>query len=86
MQHLKHYNAGTRRDAISGLRELLDAHWSLLDSALAVVLNACARVISDEVGDFCSSIIPLTPMLQDAGVRKVLLGLFTWILPRIPQV
>lgn len=69
IQHLKHYSAGTRKDAILGLRELLEAHRTLLDSALSVLINACVRIIADE----------------DAGVRKALLGFFTWIFPRIPQ-
>lgn len=102
IQHLKHYSAGTRKgvsfsgsglsdadpfsDAILGLRELLEAHRTLLDSALSVLINACVRIIADEVCDPCFRIIPLTPILQDAGVRKALLGFFTWIFPRIPQV
>ena len=102
IQHLKHYSAGTRKgasilcsreldvdifiDAIVGLRELLETHRALLDSSLSILINACARVISDEVCGPCSRVTPLIPMLQDAGVRKALLGLFAWILPRVPQV
>ena len=102
IQHLKHYSAGTRKgapcfggielyvnlfiDAIAGLRELLEVHRALLVSSLSILVNACARVIADEVCGSCSLVIPLTPMLQDAGVRKALLGLFDWILPRVPQV
>ncbi|RDB28596.1 Testis-expressed sequence 10 protein [Hypsizygus marmoreus] len=67
--HTKHYNATTRKDAILGLRELLDAHWALLDSSLAALINACVRMIGDE----------------DASVRKALLTFFSWLLPRIPQ-
>jgi pre-rRNA-processing protein IPI1 len=73
-------------DAILGLRELLEAHRALLDSALPVLINACVRIIADEVCAFPVGVISLMPVSQDAGVRKALLGLFTWLLPRIPQV
>jgi pre-rRNA-processing protein IPI1 len=102
IQHLKHYNAGTRKgapfsggresdsdllpDAIAGLREILEAHRILLDSGLSTLINACVRIIADEVCGSSFRTIPLTPMLQDAGVRKALLGLFAWVLPQVPQV
>ncbi|KAJ7492529.1 hypothetical protein FB451DRAFT_1218647 [Mycena latifolia] len=66
--HLKHYNAGTRKDAIAGLRELLDAHPEILESSLTTLINAAVRVVGDE----------------DATVRKSLLEFFVWIFPRIP--
>ncbi|KAF7320428.1 Ipi1-N domain-containing protein [Mycena kentingensis (nom. inval.)] len=66
--HLKHYNAPTRRDAISGLRELLDSHPQLLDASLPTLITAAARAIGDE----------------DASVRKALLDFFIWLFPRIP--
>ncbi|KAJ7181761.1 hypothetical protein C8R43DRAFT_970362 [Mycena crocata] len=66
--HLKHYSAGTRKDAIAGLRELLDGHPEILESSLTVLVNAAVRIVGDE----------------DATVRKALLEFFVWLLPRIP--
>ncbi|KAJ7254014.1 hypothetical protein B0H12DRAFT_1050739 [Mycena haematopus] len=66
--HLKHYSAGTRKDAIIGLRELLDAHPTVLESSLRTLINATARLVGDE----------------DAAVRKSLLEFFVWLFPRIP--
>ncbi|KAJ7293677.1 hypothetical protein C8J57DRAFT_34512 [Mycena rebaudengoi] len=66
--HLKHYNAGTRKDAIAGLRELLDAHPHLLESSLTTLINGAVRTLGDE----------------DAAVRKSLLEFFAWLFPRIP--
>ncbi|KAJ6575217.1 hypothetical protein B0H19DRAFT_1127709 [Mycena capillaripes] len=66
--HLKHYSAGTRRDAIAGLRELLDAHPTVLESSLTTLINAAVRLVGDE----------------DALVRKTLVELFVWLFPRIP--
>ncbi|KAJ7783892.1 hypothetical protein DFH07DRAFT_874241 [Mycena maculata] len=66
--HLKHYSAGTRKDAIAGLRELLNAHPEILDASLTTLINASVRVIGDE----------------DTTVRKVLLEFFVWLFPRIP--
>lgn len=37
------------KDAIAGLRELLEEHPSLINSSLTAILHACARIISDEV-------------------------------------
>ncbi|KAF8640646.1 hypothetical protein AX17_000303 [Amanita inopinata Kibby_2008] len=65
--HLKHYNAATRRDAIFGVRELLESHWDLLELSLVPLLNGLFRLIGDE----------------DASVRKALISLLTWLLPRI---
>ncbi|TEB34941.1 hypothetical protein FA13DRAFT_1660099 [Coprinellus micaceus] len=67
--HLKHYNAATRKDAILGMRELLETHWHLLESNLAPLVNAVVRLIGDE----------------DASVRKALLGFMSWMVPRIPS-
>ncbi|KAK7064145.1 testis-expressed sequence 10 protein [Favolaschia claudopus] len=67
--HLKHYNAGTRKDAIAGLRELLDAHQALLETSLTPLINATVRLVGDE----------------DAGVRRSLLDFFAWLFPRIPK-
>ncbi|KAI8980644.1 hypothetical protein BD414DRAFT_420409 [Trametes punicea] len=67
--HLKHYNAGTRRDAILGLRELLEAHSELISAHLTTLVNNCVRIIGDE----------------DASVRKALLSFFTWLFRQIPR-
>ncbi|KAL6304291.1 hypothetical protein BKA93DRAFT_733535 [Sparassis latifolia] len=65
---LRHYNSGTRRDALLGLRELLETHRELLSSHLTALVNSCVRVISDE----------------DASVRKTLLAFLGWLLRQIP--
>ncbi|KZT30468.1 hypothetical protein NEOLEDRAFT_1053675 [Neolentinus lepideus HHB14362 ss-1] len=67
--HLKHYNANTRKDAISGIRELLDSYPRLIETRLNALLTTCARLIGDE----------------DASVRKALLAFFDWLLPRVPS-
>ncbi|KAL4242182.1 Pre-rRNA-processing protein IPI1 [Abortiporus biennis] len=67
--HLKHYNANTRKDAIFGLRELLEEHPALIDLHLTAIVNSCVRLIGDE----------------DAGVRKSLLSFMSWFLSRVPQ-
>ncbi|KAE9411033.1 hypothetical protein BT96DRAFT_983687 [Gymnopus androsaceus JB14] len=69
LAHLKHHNPGTRKDTIFGFRELLDAHWELIDSSLPVLINATVRIIGDE----------------DASVRKALLSFYSWLIPRIPK-
>ncbi|KAI9060172.1 hypothetical protein FKP32DRAFT_1595567 [Trametes sanguinea] len=69
IMHLKHYNAATRRDAILGLRELLEAHPELIGTHLTTLVNNCVRVIGDE----------------DASVRKALLPFFTWLFRQIPR-
>ncbi|XP_006454401.1 hypothetical protein AGABI2DRAFT_214405 [Agaricus bisporus var. bisporus H97] len=69
LTHLKHYNPSVKRDALAGLNELLEAHWSLINKNLSLLINQLARLINDE----------------DASVRKQLLAFFTWLLPRIPQ-
>ncbi|KAF8912738.1 hypothetical protein CPB84DRAFT_1670522 [Gymnopilus junonius] len=70
ISHLKHYNAGTRKDAVLGLRELLDSNWEMIDSCLTSLLNALVRLISDEAR---------------THVRKQLLSFLAWLLPRIPS-
>ncbi|KAF8216124.1 hypothetical protein K438DRAFT_1800104 [Mycena galopus ATCC 62051] len=67
--HLKHYSAGTRKDAIAGLRELLDAHPAVLESSLTAIITATVRLVGDE----------------DASVRKSLLEFLVWLFPRIPM-
>ncbi|OCH95802.1 hypothetical protein OBBRIDRAFT_871454 [Obba rivulosa] len=69
LAHLKHYNAGTRRDAILGLRELLEAHPDLIEKNLTPLVNACVRLIGDE----------------DASIRKTLLSFLNWLLPQTPS-
>ncbi|KAI0931972.1 hypothetical protein AcV5_004663 [Taiwanofungus camphoratus] len=66
--HLKHYNAGTRRDAILGLRELMEGHPGLIGLNLTALVNSCVRLIGDE----------------DASVRKTLLSFFGWLLRQVP--
>ncbi|KAF8576820.1 hypothetical protein K439DRAFT_1397060 [Ramaria rubella] len=66
--HLKHYNPTIRKDALCGLRELLDNHPELMETSLTPVIQACARVVGDE----------------DAEVRKALLFFFAWILRLAP--
>ncbi|KAI0652243.1 hypothetical protein C8Q79DRAFT_898200 [Trametes meyenii] len=67
--HLRHYNATTRRDAIHGLRELLDAHPELINAHLTTLVNSCVRIIGDE----------------DATVRKALLPFFAWLFRQVPR-
>ncbi|KAI0348476.1 hypothetical protein BDW22DRAFT_1424636 [Trametopsis cervina] len=69
MVHLKHYNSGTRKDAILGLRELFEVHPETMVSSLTPLLNGCVRLIADE----------------DASVRKGLLSFFSWLLRRVPR-
>ncbi|EPQ60740.1 hypothetical protein GLOTRDRAFT_31411 [Gloeophyllum trabeum ATCC 11539] len=64
---LKHYNASTRKDALHGLRELLEGYPYLIESRLSSLLATCSRLIGDE----------------DASVRKALLGFFDWLLPKV---
>ncbi|THH10532.1 hypothetical protein EW145_g1260 [Phellinidium pouzarii] len=70
LAHLKHYNAGIRKDALQGLRELLEEHYDLIEPNLLKLVNASARLISDE----------------DASVRKEFHSFFSWLLPRVPRV
>ncbi|KAF5390285.1 hypothetical protein D9757_002858 [Collybiopsis confluens] len=67
--NIKHHNSGTRKDAIFGLRELLDTHWELIDSSLPTIINTTVRNIGDE----------------DMSVRKALLSFYSWLIPRIPR-
>lgn len=46
---LKHYSAGTRKDAIFSARELFQDHPGLLERSIAPLLGACARIVGDEV-------------------------------------
>ncbi|KIK93651.1 hypothetical protein PAXRUDRAFT_828751 [Paxillus rubicundulus Ve08.2h10] len=64
---LKHYSAGTRKDAIFSARELFENHPELLESSITPLVGACVRLIADE----------------DPSVRKALLSFFWWLLPRV---
>ncbi|KZT72744.1 hypothetical protein DAEQUDRAFT_543688 [Daedalea quercina L-15889] len=66
---LKHYNTGTRKDAILGLRELFDGYPTLIHTHLTSLVTNCTRLIADE----------------DASVRRTLLSFLGWLLPQIPQ-
>ncbi|KAH9950477.1 hypothetical protein B0H21DRAFT_723497 [Amylocystis lapponica] len=46
--HLKHYNAAMRRDAILGLKELLEAYPELIGLHLTVLVNSCVRLVADD--------------------------------------
>ncbi|KAG6381243.1 hypothetical protein JVT61DRAFT_5647 [Boletus reticuloceps] len=46
---LKHYNAGTRKDAIFSARELFQDHPGLLERSIAPLLSVCVRLVGDEV-------------------------------------
>ncbi|KAF9452699.1 hypothetical protein P691DRAFT_180962 [Macrolepiota fuliginosa MF-IS2] len=67
--HLKHYSPSVKKDALAGLSELLEAHWTLVDHHLTQLINHVARMIGDE----------------DAGVRKQLLSFLSWLLPRLSK-
>ncbi|KAI0830683.1 hypothetical protein BC628DRAFT_1313137 [Trametes gibbosa] len=67
--HLKHYNASTRKDALLGLRELLETHPKLVNTHLTTLVNSCVRIISDE----------------DVSVRKTLLSFFTWLFRQVSR-
>ncbi|KAF8519064.1 hypothetical protein JB92DRAFT_2900438 [Gautieria morchelliformis] len=66
--HLKHYNPTTRKDAIWGIRELLDTNPQLMGTSLTPVIQACARIVGDE----------------DAEVRKSLLTFLAWLFRLAP--
>ncbi|EST08922.2 Pre-rRNA-processing protein IPI1/Testis-expressed sequence 10 protein [Kalmanozyma brasiliensis GHG001] len=65
---LRHYSAGVRRDAVSGIKEILTLHPSLILTDAASLIPELARCIGDE----------------DAAVRKQLHVLLSWMLPQIP--
>ncbi|KAG8928396.1 hypothetical protein FRC03_012359 [Tulasnella sp. 419] len=69
LSRVKHYSPQSRRDAIAGLRELLEAHPELMGSSLGVLLQATVRAMIDE----------------DSSVRKALLQLFSWIIPLVSK-
>jgi len=65
---MKHYSAGTRKDAILGLRELLSVNTDLIIPSLSTLINSCTRIVGDD----------------DASVRKALLGFLSWLFSRVP--
>lgn len=68
------------------MRELLEAHWDMLESNLTTLVNAVVRLIGDEVGSKSRGAIIILTMAKDASVRKSLLAFMTWLVPRIPKV
>ncbi|RUS22335.1 hypothetical protein BC937DRAFT_89635 [Endogone sp. FLAS-F59071] len=48
---LRHYNAGSRKDAIQGLRDLFNRYPALLPSSLSTIVNALVRLLIDDDGD-----------------------------------
>ncbi|KAF8560426.1 hypothetical protein OG21DRAFT_1492793 [Imleria badia] len=66
---LKHYSAGTRKDAIFSARELFQDHPGLLQRSIAPLLGACARLVGDE----------------DVSVRRTFLSFFDWIFLRLEK-
>ncbi|KZS93404.1 hypothetical protein SISNIDRAFT_485656 [Sistotremastrum niveocremeum HHB9708] len=67
--HLKHHNATTRKDAILGLREILEAYPHLVPSELANILSVSVRLVVDE----------------DASVRRTLIAFYAHLLPNVPS-
>ncbi|KAA1090592.1 hypothetical protein PGT21_006248 [Puccinia graminis f. sp. tritici] len=45
---LRHYSPNTRKEALQGLQELLDAHRTIWRLNLGTVIHSCACLISDE--------------------------------------
>ena len=70
-------------DALSGLRELLDLHWYLVDSSLTTLLRALAQNIADDVPSLLSPSLILI-YTQDYGVRNALLAFLHWLIPKLP--
>jgi hypothetical protein len=70
-------------DALSGLRELLDLHWYLVDSSLTAILHALVQNIADDVTSLLSPFLLLT-YTQDYGVRNALLAFLHWLIPKLP--
>ncbi|KAJ7038093.1 hypothetical protein C8F04DRAFT_1326018 [Mycena alexandri] len=59
--HLKHYSAGTRKDAIAGLRELLDANPTILESSLTPLINAADSQVRKSLLEFFVWLFPRIP-------------------------
>ncbi|CDU24791.1 related to IPI1-essential component of the Rix1 complex [Sporisorium scitamineum] len=65
---LRHYSASVRRDAVSGIKEILTMHPSLMLTDAASLVPELSRCIGDD----------------DAAVRKQLHALLAWMLPEVP--
>ncbi|RUS34958.1 hypothetical protein BC938DRAFT_477408 [Jimgerdemannia flammicorona] len=48
---LRHYNAGSRKDAIQGLRDLFNRYPAILPSSLSTIVNSIVRLLIDDDGD-----------------------------------
>ncbi|CDH55784.1 uncharacterized conserved protein [Lichtheimia corymbifera JMRC:FSU:9682] len=69
LSQLKHYNAGVRKDAISGLEELYRSHPTLITASLGQVVNGILKLLIDD----------------DRDVRKALLGFLQETFPSIKK-
>ncbi|KAF9785526.1 hypothetical protein BJ322DRAFT_1063691 [Thelephora terrestris] len=69
ISHLKHHNPNTRKDAIFGLRELLDTYPTLIPQLLTPLVTATVRLMSDE----------------DQTIRQTLLSVYRWLMPLVPS-
>ncbi|KAH7106987.1 hypothetical protein BKA62DRAFT_685701 [Auriculariales sp. MPI-PUGE-AT-0066] len=65
---LKHYSPQVKRDALSGLRELLQDNPEIIQGSITALLRSCAQLVTDE----------------DSSVRKGLLTFFDWYFDTIP--
>ncbi|KIM34209.1 hypothetical protein M408DRAFT_60449 [Serendipita vermifera MAFF 305830] len=65
----RHYSANSRKDALSGLRELFSSHTELALTSASIVIPACCKMIADE----------------DASVRKALADFLDWYLHALPR-
>ncbi|PPR00489.1 hypothetical protein CVT24_005549 [Panaeolus cyanescens] len=85
VSHLKHYNSGTRKDALLGFRELFESHWDLVAPSLTTLVNAFVKIFADEASRrwFLPTFVFFNTH-QDANVRKQLISFLNWLLPRIP--
>lgn len=70
------------------MKELLSDNPQLIEPSLTTLINRCVTLISDEVSENFSRLASYTKLcdVQDAMVRKSLLGFLSWLLPIIPTV
>ncbi|KAJ1673396.1 rRNA processing protein, partial [Spiromyces aspiralis] len=66
---LKHYSATVRKDAVAGIRDLLNLHPHLLHLQLGSIVNASIRLVTD----------------NDPSVRKDFLRFYEYILERVAE-
>ncbi|XP_044151032.1 testis-expressed protein 10 [Bufo gargarizans] len=57
LSQMHHYNAGVKRDALVGLREILSTHPSVIDTHISVIMSEVAAVFTDK-----------DPMVRSAAV------------------